>query len=106
MRWLYYFCNSIILMSKENSNIVSQQELDSCISILEKLVENNTQMFELPEEQRIALIKAAGKLSRPEILEVIMPWNAAVGDHLSWFQATRQIYDWGGDHFQCLQDAR
>ena len=51
---------------KEKSNIVSEEEIDACIAILEKLLENNTQMFELDEEKRIALMKAAGKLTRPD----------------------------------------
>lgn len=53
-------------MSDKELNIVSQEELKSCISILEKLVDNSIQLFELPEDQRIALMKAAGKLTRPE----------------------------------------
>lgn len=43
----------------------SQEQIDACISTLEKLVENSHQIFELPEIKRIALIKAAGLLSRP-----------------------------------------
>ncbi|MGB1269767.1 MAG: SDR family NAD(P)-dependent oxidoreductase [Flavobacteriaceae bacterium] len=44
---------------------VSNEDIEKCISILEKLSENTTQVFELPEEKRIALMKAAGMLSRP-----------------------------------------
>ena len=44
---------------------LSQEEIDTCISMLEQLVDNTNQVFELPEEKRIALMKAAGKLTRP-----------------------------------------
>ncbi len=44
---------------------LSQEEIEQCISILEKLVDNKTQVFELPEDKRVALLMAAGKLSRP-----------------------------------------
>jgi len=60
-------------MSDENSDdikakmaaAISLEEVDTCISILDKLVANAYQVFELPEEKRVALLKAAGKLSRP-----------------------------------------
>ena len=44
---------------------LSQQEIEQCIKLLEKLVDNKTQVFELPEDKRVALLMAAGKLSRP-----------------------------------------
>ncbi|MDF1673412.1 MAG: oxidoreductase, partial [Vicingaceae bacterium] len=50
---------------KEESDKISQDEIEKCISILEKLTDDNTQVFDLPEDQRVALMKAAGKLSRP-----------------------------------------
>ena len=51
-------------MEQESAKI-SQEEIEKCISILEKLADDATQVFDLPEENRIALIKAAGMLSRP-----------------------------------------
>ena len=50
---------------KNLSNKLSKEEIDLCISILEKLNENTTQVFELSKEKRKALMMAAGKLSRP-----------------------------------------
>ena len=50
---------------KEESDKINQDEIEKCISILEQLTDDATQVFELPEEQRVALMKAAGKLSRP-----------------------------------------
>jgi len=49
----------------EGSNEVSQAQIDTCISILEKLVGDTNQVFDLPEEKRIALMSAAGSLTRP-----------------------------------------
>jgi len=47
------------------SKTVLSNEINSCISVLNQLLKDTNQLFELPEEQRIALIKAAGLLSRP-----------------------------------------
>lgn len=44
---------------------LGNEEIAHCISILEKLLGNTNLLFELPENQRIALLKAAGALSRP-----------------------------------------
>ena len=55
-------------MKSENEEItaqISQQEIDACIAVLEQLVQDTNQVFELSEEKRIALMKAAGKLTRP-----------------------------------------
>jgi NAD(P)-dependent dehydrogenase (short-subunit alcohol dehydrogenase family) len=43
----------------------SSEEIDQCISILELLNSDTTQLFDLPEEKRVALMKLAGTLSRP-----------------------------------------
>lgn len=50
---------------KEELNKLNQEEIDKCISILEMLNADTNQMFDLPENKRIALMKAAGLLSRP-----------------------------------------
>ena len=55
-------------MSPENKNLfnkVSDEEITLATVILEKLLENPIQLFELEEEKRISLMKAAGKISRP-----------------------------------------
>lgn len=44
---------------------VSLEEVDKCIAILDKLGENAHQVLALPEKKRVALLKAAGLLSRP-----------------------------------------
>ena len=48
----------------------SQEELDKCISILEYLLENGDQLTLLSEEKRVALMKAAGQLSRPDRAQI------------------------------------
>ena len=48
----------------ENSDL-SREQIDSCIEILNLLVNDTNQLFELPEPQRVALMTAAGLLSRP-----------------------------------------
>ena len=55
-------------MSNENtdeSKYISTEEIESCIAILEQLVADTDQIFEIPKPQRTALIKASGQLSRP-----------------------------------------
>ena len=47
---------------KENNH---NQEIEACIATLQKLLENTSTLFELPEAQRVALFKAAGELTRP-----------------------------------------
>ncbi|MRH99461.1 SDR family NAD(P)-dependent oxidoreductase [Kriegella sp. EG-1] len=44
---------------------VSLEEVEKCINVLERLVANTNQIFEIPKEKRTALIKASGQLSRP-----------------------------------------
>jgi len=44
---------------------ISQVQIDECIATLEKLLNNTSQIFELSEAKRVALLKAAGLISRP-----------------------------------------
>jgi len=54
------------MMSEDSKqNLVNDMEVKQCIETLESLVGNTDQLFEMPEEQRIALMKVAGLLSRP-----------------------------------------
>lgn len=56
----------------ENSKVekISVTEIDSCISVLEHLLENGDQLIQLSDEQRIKLMKAAGQISRPDKAEI------------------------------------
>ncbi len=49
-------------MSANSPNL----DIESCITTLQKLLEDTDKLFELPEAQRIALFKAAGELTRPD----------------------------------------
>lgn len=53
----------------ETENKLKEIEIDSCIAVLEKILSDTNQLFELSEEKRIALISAAGSLSRPSRAE-------------------------------------
>src|SRR5690606_16006766 len=49
----------------DNTQTISSEEIDKCIAILEQLVADTNQIFDLPQEKRAALLKASGMLSRP-----------------------------------------
>lgn len=44
---------------------LSEEQINKCISVLSQLVGDTNQLFELPEDKRVALMTAAGLLSRP-----------------------------------------
>lgn len=44
---------------------ISDKEVKDCINTIESLLQDTNQLFEMPEEQRVALMKVAGLLSRP-----------------------------------------
>ena len=44
---------------------ISKDDIAKCIAILEQLVTNTAEIFNIEKEQRTALIKAAGQFSRP-----------------------------------------
>ncbi|MGB3150312.1 MAG: oxidoreductase, partial [Maribacter sp.] len=57
-------------MLKEDNGTVKNQkitskEIDTCIAILEQLISDTNQIFDIPKEKRTALLKASGMLSRP-----------------------------------------
>ena len=41
------------------------EDIDACIKTIQDLLEDTNQLFELPEEKRIELLKVAGALTRP-----------------------------------------
>lgn len=47
------------------SHKISSEEIDKCIFVLEQLVADTNQIFDIPKAKRTALIKASGMLSRP-----------------------------------------
>lgn len=54
----------------EHPKKISSAEIENCISVLEHLLQNGDELINLTEEQRIALMKAAGKLTRPDRAEI------------------------------------
>ncbi len=55
-------------MKSQNEDVaekLNQEQIDECIMVLEKLLGDTNQLFDLPEERRIALMSAAGLISRP-----------------------------------------
>ena len=50
----------------QNKAAISSEEIDRCIAILAQLNTDTDQIFDIPKEQRTALIKAAGMFSRPD----------------------------------------
>jgi NAD(P)-dependent dehydrogenase (short-subunit alcohol dehydrogenase family) len=58
--------------SADNSKMLSLDEIQRCIQTMENLVENIGQIADLSEEQRVALFKSAGRLSRPNREEIRM----------------------------------
>ncbi len=53
-----------------NKKQINADEIENCISILEHLLQNGDQLANLNNDQRIKLIKAAGKISRPDRAEL------------------------------------
>ncbi|HEU4790312.1 MAG TPA: oxidoreductase, partial [Flavobacterium sp.] len=50
----------------EDRGVITLEEINQCIAILTQLNTDIDQIFEIPKEERIALIKAAGQFSRPD----------------------------------------
>jgi NAD(P)-dependent dehydrogenase (short-subunit alcohol dehydrogenase family) len=50
---------------EEKSSPISLEQIEQCILILEELNSDTNQIFEIPKDQRLALIMAAGLFSRP-----------------------------------------
>jgi len=48
------------------ANSITSEEIDKCIALLTQLSTDTDQIFDIPKDQRTALIKAAGQFSRPD----------------------------------------
>ncbi|HPS21112.1 MAG TPA: SDR family oxidoreductase [Candidatus Omnitrophota bacterium] len=57
-------------MPNDKSDKFSKEDLAHCISLLESFVEDSAQLAHLSEEERVMLLKAAGKLSHPYLDEI------------------------------------
>jgi NAD(P)-dependent dehydrogenase (short-subunit alcohol dehydrogenase family) len=59
-------CNIKMELKSEELVKITPEEVALCISILEKLNSDTNQIFDIPKEQRLSLLIAAGRLSRPD----------------------------------------
>lgn len=50
--------------------LLSAEHIEQCISLLQYLCEHGDQLVNIPEDQQIALMKAAGLFSRPDRKEL------------------------------------
>jgi NAD(P)-dependent dehydrogenase (short-subunit alcohol dehydrogenase family) len=53
------------------TNSISSEEIEKCIALLTQLTSDTNQIFDIPKDQRTALIKVAGQLSRPDREELL-----------------------------------
>ncbi|KYG72063.1 short subunit dehydrogenase [Roseivirga ehrenbergii] len=58
-------------MAKEEPTKLSPEQIRQCIEVLESLNANTNQIFDIPKEERLALIIAAGTFSRPSKEELL-----------------------------------
>lgn len=56
--------------SAEQKEKLSEAEINTCISVLEHLLQNGDQLIHLSEEQLLKLMKAAGQITRPDKAEI------------------------------------
>ena len=49
---------------------ISPEDVQSCITVLQYMAENSVELAHLSSDQKIALLTAAGKISRPEKIEL------------------------------------
>jgi predicted phage gp36 major capsid-like protein len=56
------------MMNEEqiDEGVITSIEINRCIAILSQLNNDTNQIFDIPKEQRTALIRAAGQFSRPD----------------------------------------
>ena len=64
---VYYPC---LTMNKIVDAKYSKEEIQRCIDLLDDLVKNSVELAHLSKEQRIAILKAAGEISRPDRDEI------------------------------------
>ena len=56
--------------STETQGKLSEKDIDSCILVLEHLLENGDQLIYLSQDQFLRLMKAAGQITRPDKAEI------------------------------------
>jgi len=56
--------------STEQKGILTDSEINNCITVLEHLLHNGDQLIHMSDEQRLKLMKAAGQITRPDKAEI------------------------------------
>jgi NAD(P)-dependent dehydrogenase (short-subunit alcohol dehydrogenase family) len=56
--------------SREHKENITSVEINTCISVLEHLLQNGDQLVQLSDEQLLKLMKAAGQITRPDKAEI------------------------------------
>jgi NAD(P)-dependent dehydrogenase (short-subunit alcohol dehydrogenase family) len=56
--------------NREQKEKLTSNEINTCISVLEHLLQNGDQLVNLSEEQLLKLMKAAGQITRPDKAEI------------------------------------
>ncbi len=56
--------------STEQNDKITDEEINSCISVLEHLLQNGDQLVHLSKDQILRLMKAAGQITRPDKAEI------------------------------------
>ena len=74
---------------KKDTTPLSEQEIKHCLETLEHLIVDTNQLYDLPEETRVALLTAAGKLSRPNKSGL----QKRRKDHKTWLKRKQQERD-------------
>ena len=57
-------------MNKISEAKYTKEEIQRCVNLLDDLVQNSVELAHLTKEQRIAILKAAGEISRPDRDEI------------------------------------
>lgn len=60
-----------MITANNTNSAITSEDIDRCIAILAQLNTETDQIFEIPKEQRRALIKAAGQFARPDRAELV-----------------------------------
>ncbi len=75
--------------NKSGKTNLSNKEILDCLSTLQYLLQNTNHLYDLPEDTRVALMTAAGRLSRPSKKEL----QKRRKDHKSWVKRKQQERD-------------
>ena len=58
------------MINKKAETKLLKEDIRACVALLESLVNDSAQLVQLSPEDKVALLKAAGALSRPDKQEI------------------------------------